>query len=247
MQEESNKTIESPQRLWWLAKNGQAEGPLSHQEISDALKSNRICSADYAYSAGERAWKPLSDWNEFESGAEDSALKVPPAPPVQSYRIEPLFTNERLPSMANGICIYTLLISPCLWCLYVVSQIISGTTLGESAPLVGVEALAMFFEMLASMAVTVSLFIGGMRLRALRRSGPTIIILSIVVATAALILLIFCLIMLMAMSDQNNFASKTVAVELIDYFVFIIALCEGAFMVTTLFWLRRNERFLPLS
>jgi len=34
---------------------------------------------------------------------------------------------------------------------------------------------------------------------------------------------------------------------LIDYFVFIVALCEGAFLLTSLFWLRRNARYLPLS
>ena len=166
MHEESNKTIESSQSQWWLAKKGEAEGPLSHQEISDALKSNRISSVDYAYSSAAKEWKPLSNWDELETGTEESALQSPPAPPVESYRIEPLITNPRLPSMANWICIYTLLISPCLWCLYTVSQMTSGTILGENAPLVGVEALAMFIEMLASMAVTVSLFIGGMRLKA---------------------------------------------------------------------------------
>ena len=149
--------------------------------------------------------------------------------------------------MANWICIYTLLISPCLWCLYTVSQIISGTILGENAPLVSVETLAMFIEMLVSMSVTVSLFIGGMRLRALHRSGPTIFLLSIVVATAAHLLLFLCTIVIITMTDQNTFASKTVAVDLIDYFVFIVALCEGVFLLTTLFWLRRNERFLPLA
>ncbi|WP_299469163.1 GYF domain-containing protein [uncultured Gimesia sp.] len=247
MHEESNKTIESPQSLWWLAKNAQAEGPLSQQEVCDALKSNHVSSTDYAYSTEERAWKPLSDWNEFESGTENSGLESPPAPPVECYRIDPLFTNDRLPPMANWICIYTLLISPWLWFFYAVSQMTSGTVLAENAPLMGVEALAMLIGILASLAVTVSLFIGGMRLRALRRSGPTIIILSIVVATAVLLLLIFCLIVLMAMSDQSNLASKTVAVELIDYFVGIVGLCEAAFMVTALLWLRRNERFLPLS
>ncbi|HAH46341.1 MAG TPA: hypothetical protein DCM07_16105, partial [Planctomycetaceae bacterium] len=80
MHEESNKTIESPQSQWWLAKNGEAEGPLSHQEIADDLQSNRISLADYAYSSAEKEWKPLSNWDEFETGAEESALQSPPAP-----------------------------------------------------------------------------------------------------------------------------------------------------------------------
>ncbi|WP_417377900.1 DUF4339 domain-containing protein [Gimesia sp.] len=247
MHEESNKTIECPQSQWWLAKNGEAEGPLSHQEISDALKANRISSVDYAYSSAEKQWKPLSNWDEFETGAEESALQHPPTLPVDSYHIEPLITNPRLPAMANWICIYTLQISPWLWCLYTASEMISGTTLDENAPLVGVEALAMFVTILVSLGVTISLFIGGARLRALSRSGPTIIMLSIVFAIAVHLLLFLGMMVVITMTDQNNFASKTVAVELIDFFVGIVGLCESAFLLTAFFWLRRNARYLPLS
>ncbi|WP_417385366.1 DUF4339 domain-containing protein [Gimesia sp.] len=247
MHDESNQTIESPPSQWWLAKNGEAEGPLSHQEISDALKSNRIRSADYAYSSDEKEWKPLSACSEFESGTEESALRSPPAPPVESYPIEPLFTNPRLPAMANWICIYSLQISPWLWCLYTVSEMISGGLLAENASLAGVEVLTMFVNTLVSLAVTISLFIGGARLRTLSRSGPNIFIISIVFATAVHLLLFLCTIAIISMTDQNSFVSKTVAVELIEYFIFIVALCEGAFLLTSLFWLRRNARFLPLS
>ena len=247
MHEESNKSIESTQGRWWLAKNGQAEGPLSQQEVCDALKANNVSSTDYAYSTEERAWKPLSDWNEFESGTENSGLESPPAPPVESYRIDPLFTNDRLPPMANWICIYTLLISPWLWFFYAVSDMTSGPAFVENSPLAGVEALAMFVGMLTSLVITVALFIGGMRLRALRRSGTTIIILSIVVAVAVQVLMLFGVILLLAMSDPIHYVTKTVAVELIDFFAVIVGLCEVAFMVTALLWLRHNERFLPLS
>lgn len=247
MHEESHKTIESCPGHWWLAKNGEAEGPLSHQEISDALKSKRVSSADYAYSSDQKEWKPLAVWSEFESGTEESALQPPPAPPLDSYYLEPLFTNPRLPTMANWICIYTLQISPWLWCLYTVSEVLSGTALNEKAPLMGVEALAMIISILVSLGVTFSLFIGGIRLRALSRLGSNIIILSIVVATAAHLLLILGMMGIGLMADQNDFASKSVSVELIDYFVLIVALCEGAFMLTSLFWLRRNARFLPLT
>tara|TARA_R110002167_G_scaffold146607_2_gene338071 strand:+ start:10965 stop:11702 length:738 start_codon:yes stop_codon:yes gene_type:complete len=245
MHEENNKTIESPQSQWWLAKNGGVEGPLSHQDISDALKSNRIRSADYAYSSDEKEWKPLSAWSEFDS--EKSAVQSPPVPPVESYPIEPLITNPRLPAMANWICIYTLQISPWLWCLYTISQMTYGTVLAENPPLMGVEALAIFVSMLASLGVTISLFIGGVRLRALSRSGPNTIILSIVAATAINLLLFLWAMGIVAIVDQSHFASKTVAAELIDYFVGIVGICEWSFMLTSLFWLRRNARFLPLS
>jgi hypothetical protein len=124
---------------------------------------------------------------------------------------------------------------------------ISGTTLGENAPLMGVEALAMMIGMLVSLGVTISLFIGGARLRALSRSGPNIIILSIVVATAVHLLLFLGMMVVIVMTDQNSFASKTVAVDLIDYFVGLVGICESAFLLTAFFWLRRNARFLPLS
>ena len=247
MHEENNKTMESPPSQWWLAKNGMAEGPLSHQQIRDALQSSKISSADFAYSSDSKEWKPLSAWSEFVSGSEEATLQSPPAPPVESCPIEPLITNPRLPAMANWICIYTLQISPWLWCFYVVSQMTYGTVLDEKDPLMGLEAFAMFVSMLVSLGVTISLFIGGARLRALSRSGPNIIILSIVVATAVHLLLSLWGIGIIAMADQSNFASKTVAVELINYFEVIVELCEWAFLLTTLFWLRRNAQFLPLS
>ncbi|QGQ24638.1 DUF4339 domain-containing protein [Gimesia benthica] len=247
MHEENNKTIENPPSQWWLAKHGVAEGPLSHQEICDALQSNKISLADYAHSSNEKEWKPLTAWSEFDSGTEEAGLQSPPAPPVESYPTDPLITNPRLPAMANWICIYTLQIAPWLWFLYVISQMTYGTVLDEKDPLMGVEALAMFISMLVSLGVTISLFIGGARLRALSRSGPNIIILSIVVATAVHLLLSLWGIGIIAMADQSNFASKTVAVELINYFVVIVELCEWAFLLTTLFWLRRNAHFLPLT
>ncbi|WP_278465721.1 hypothetical protein [Gimesia maris] len=247
MHEENNKTMESPQSQWWLAKNGMAEGPLSHQHIRDSLQSNKISLADYAYSSDSKEWKPLSAWNTFEPDTVDAALQFPPAPPLESYPTDPLITNPRLPLMANWICIYSLLVSPWLWCFYVVSQMTYGTVLDEKDPLMGVEAFAMFISMLVSLGVTISLFIGGARLRALSRSGPNIIILSIVVATAVHLLLSLWGIGIIAMADQSNFASKTVAVELINYFVVIVELCEWAFLLTTLFWLRRNAQFLRLS
>jgi predicted permease len=247
MHEESNKTIESPQSQWWLAKNGVAEVPLSHQEICDALQSNKISLADYVYSSDTKEWKPLSAWNTFEPGNVDAALQSPPAPPLESYPTDPLVTNPRLPAMANWICIYTLLVSPWLWWFYVVSDLTSGLTFVENAPLAGMEALAMFVGMLTSLFITVALFIGGMRLRALRRSGTTIIILSIVVAVAVQVLMLFGVLLLLAMSDPIHYATKTVAVELIDFLAVIVGLCEAAFMVTALLWLRRNERSLPLT
>ncbi|MFH1301246.1 MAG: GYF domain-containing protein [Planctomycetota bacterium] len=239
--------MESNPGRWWLAKNGQAEGPLSQQQVCDALKSNKVSSADYVFSASERVWKPLFEWSEFESGTENSVLESPPAPPVESYRIAPSFTNDRLPPMANWICIYALQISPWLWFFYTISQMTYGTVLDEKAPLMGIEALAIFVSMLASLGVTISMFIGGARLRALNSSGPNIIILSIVAATAVNLLLFLWAMVIIAMADQSHFASKTVAAELIDYFVGIVGICEWAFMLTTLFWLRRNARFLPLS
>ena len=137
--------------------------------------------------------------------------------------------------------------SPWLWWFYTVSDLTSGLVFVENSPPAGLDALAMFVGMLTSLVITVALFIGGMRLRALRRSGITIIILSIVVAVAVQVLMLFGVILLFAMSDPSHFATKSVAVELIDYFVVVVGLCEATFMVTALLWLRRNERYLPLT
>ncbi len=247
MHEESHKTIESRPGQWWLAKNGEAEGPLSHQEIRDALKSNRISSADYAYSSDEKEWKPLAAWCEFESGTEESAPQLPPAPPVESYSIKPFLTHPRLPPMANSICIYTLLISPWLWFFYFISLLHTGTALNENASLVGVEALFLFVNLFVSMVATMSLFIGGLRFRSLHRSGPTIIVYSIVATLGIQILLFLCIFALATFTEQSDFTQQTVAVELINFLSGIVGMCELTFMVVAVLWLRRNARYLPLS
>lgn len=247
MHEESHKTIEIRPGQWWLAKNGEAEGPLSHQEISDALKSNRIKTADYAYSSDQKEWKPLAAWSEFESVNEDSAPQLPPAPPVESYSIKPFLTHPRLPPMANSICIYTLLISPWLWCFYFISLLHTGTALNENASLAGVEALFLFVNLFVSLVATVSLFIGGLRFRSLQRSGPTIIVYTITATLVIQVFLFLCMFALAAFTEQSDFIQQTAAVEMINYLSVIVGICELIFMIMVVLWFRRNARYLPLS
>jgi hypothetical protein len=147
---------------WWIANRGVADGPYSEMYIVTALKMHLIQPTTLACPVGAQQWKPVSDCPEF---AEIAAAVPPPFPPaLPGHPLDvrlPLVTNPALPKMANWISVYCIAVTPILWAF----NNLSGMTyfdFGVLGPLV-------------STAMTALLIVGGLRFRALRPSGRTII------------------------------------------------------------------------
>lgn len=232
---------------WWLAKNGKVEGPLSHAQLAEDLKAKRIEFSTYLCPVGLSEWRPLKDWSDLASLVDKSETDAPPEPPVESYLIEPLLTNNRLPKLANWICVYAILLSPALWVHSLASTLLGGSTFKASSNLFGVEAVLSIVYLLISLILTSCLFIGGLKLRSLQKSGGTIIMGS--VAAYFIFWVLFCLLALIMISaaNESELSQSSVAQDLISYFSLIIGLGELLFLITTFLWLRRNSRFLPLD
>ncbi|TWT59711.1 DUF4339 domain-containing protein [Rubinisphaera italica] len=72
-----------PKQDWWLARNGQSEGPYSSAYIELQLASGTIKPRDLICQVGEQHWQPISTVSAFQAAhpAADPT-KSPPLPPT---------------------------------------------------------------------------------------------------------------------------------------------------------------------
>lgn len=222
------------EKKWWIANRGVADGPYSETYIVTALNMRLIQPTTLACPVGAQQWKPVSDCSEF---AEIAAAVPPPLPPaLPSHPLDvrlPLLTNPALPKMANWISIYCIAVTPLLW----VFNNLSGMTyfdFGVLGPLV-------------STAVTALLIFGGLRFRALRPSGRTMI------KTAFCIDLgIFALSMLSVLLSTSSRTDPGVApsqaqnpipeISPVTVLARLIGLGSYSFELIGLIWLHRQGR-----
>jgi hypothetical protein len=232
----------SAEKQWWVAIRQQAEGPYVTDQVSASLRTGAIPPDAHACLVGTRRWAPLSDWPEF---AEVASLAPPPLPPSAELANSHPLTNRRLPSMANWICVYCIALRPVICALGIVAAIMSGGS-GVSGHLTAEDVLGLLVFAVPAMATTIAMVLGGVRLRNLRESGPTLIKAAIW-ASLGCFALAFALSVLLAMTSHNtqqapNAASATTGAEL---FVLLVYLLELVFQILGLIWLHRHGKSLP--
>jgi hypothetical protein len=222
------------EKKWWVAIDGAAKGPFDATYIITAVKSGLILPTALACLVGGQEWRPLSDWAEFEAIAVAVPPPLPAALPGHPLDVRlPLLTNPALPKMANWISIYCIAVTPILWAF----NNLSGMTyfdFGVVGPLV-------------STALTVFLIVGGLRFRALRPSGRTMI------KTAFCIDLgIFALSMLSVLLSTSSRTDPGIApgqaenpipeISLVTLLARLIGLGTYSFELIGLIWLHRQGR-----
>lgn len=121
---------------------------------------------------------------------------------------------------------------------------VTGTTGSEDPDVAPIGFFVDALDALKSLAATVLLFIGGMRLRRLRASGARIIRIALWIAIVAgsAFFAAEMAISMVAKSDPE----MPLALILIALGYALVALCEFAFMILALVWLTKYERELPL-
>ncbi|MGH7137181.1 MAG: serine/threonine-protein kinase, partial [Pirellulales bacterium] len=154
-----------------------------------------------------------------------------------------LILNPGLPKMAQWICTYGLLISPVLFVLQLASLLVF--TLDENFYDIAGELL----DLPLSLLVVVLLFVGGLKLRDLRRDGVTWLKAGFAVQTAWLPLYLVVWTIWMALDPEV--AAALVGLDQPgngrDFInLSLVFLCYG-FGVFALVWLIRNARLLPLT
>jgi hypothetical protein len=155
--------------------------------------------------------------------------------------------------MANWICIYCIAVSPVLWFVEHMSCVVTGITDGD--PNFATAGLMLdILDALKSLAATILLAIGGMRLRRLRASGATLIRTALWIAFIGGAILVALYIVggiVIAMGEgyaeaATDGTQQSAAAELLSFALMVVGFGELLFMVTALVWLTRHERELPL-
>lgn len=229
---------------WWLSTQGKAEGPYSKSYVLAALMTNSIPAATYACPIGGTEWKLISDWPTFVEAVGSIPVVALPNPASQDD--SPL-TNPRLPTVANWICIYAIVVSPALWVFATLSSFASGFSYREESRLFPIECLLTLLSVFVSFILTLLVMYGGLQLRSLRPIGPTIIK-AVILTNLAIGFLIFAIAIGFALvASENDLAASTPAGEVISFFSIFIALVDMAFEIMAVIWLFRNSKVLPLS
>jgi uncharacterized membrane protein YhaH (DUF805 family) len=151
--------------------------------------------------------------------------------------------------MANWICSYCIAVSPVLWLIQNMSCCVTGLTFHENSEFLWLEIMLHVIGSAISLAVTIMLAIGGLRLRDRKRSGIRLVTTAIwaALAAGAVSLIAWVLLFTIAsMSEADQFAEQNTAAEIIAFGLFVVGICELAFMVVSLVWLNRNKNKLEL-
>jgi len=242
----SSKPNEGGNRMWWLSTDDKPEGPFPEDSIRERLRARQIPPAALVCPVGGQEWKLIGDWPEFMAAAS-VAQSTGPSPPLAAGVMDSPVTNRQLPPMANWICIYSLVVLPVYWLVSNLSCGVTGFTFKEDSDFFVLELLGHLVSWVASLGIAITLFLGGLRLRALRRSGSTLLRIGIWIDMAYCLLGILVVSATGIIAGQEAVAEKTPAADVVDFFLMIVAILTFAFEIVALIWLHKNSRFLPLQ
>lgn len=260
-----------PQR-WWLNLNGQVDGPRSQAYVAVALQNGQLTPMTPACPVGGNQWQPLQIWPEFQPQQQSAAPPVPPPPvpppppisaanpfafdqyptagqrPVTATN-DRLVTNARLPAMANAMCVYTLVLAPIYWGIGFVSTF---SVLNQPHPSdadLTFFLFDLFVEAPVSLAVTVTLFLAGLRLRNLRGSSIRWLKIGLWGNLVWVVVRVLLLVFITAVIGANGgFEDDSSSGDMGSSI--LLLLCGGAgviFEIATLVWLSGNAASLPLN
>lgn len=244
---------------WWLALDGKAEGPYAKEYILSLLGQKQVALTTPACVAGATDWQPLASWPIFAVAGPTSAppplpppfLPTSPNPSAFAGAAEPVLTNPLLPQMANWICIYCIAVSPILWFVQHMSCVVTGMSGSDDPDLATIGLVFDILNALKSLAATILLAIGGMRLKRLRASGATLIRASLWFALigGAIVVALYFVGAGIATANSDSATAGTEqnpAAELLTFGLVVLGFGEMLFMAVALVWLTRHERELPL-
>jgi hypothetical protein len=202
---------------------------------------------------GGQEWKPVGDWPALAAAVAPTAPTMQPVLPQATVSaIAPVLTNPLLPSMANWICAYAILLSPFLWVVQNFSCCVTfSSPYGEGSGFDEAHVALAALDWLSALGVVILLFVGGIRLKALRRSGVSILKAALwgSLGRVAVILLGHIVLGVIAgvfAAPPVETTSSTTAQELISFASVILGVAELAFQIVALIWLHRNTPNLPL-
>lgn len=237
------------QAPWWVTVNHQPVGPLNHADVVARVHAGEFGAATVACQVGKQQWTALAALPEFSWLFPANTHRTMIGPAADSSR---LLTNAALPVMANCICLYCLLASPIMLVLGWIDALASSSTFHDQSIFRLIEFLANFAYEVIGLAATVFLLIGGLHLRRLQRSAPSLVITGLVVDLVNGVLAIcfwFGINFLATASGGDHFrptANEPDAGTLFSLVLLPFCLAFFVFEINALIWMIRNRKSLPL-
>jgi hypothetical protein len=185
-------------------------------------------------SAGEMG-TTVEHLTEAGAGVRSSATPPPSATPVGDF----IFCHPRLPRMAQFITVFALVVVPALWFIGLMTM---DTTPHPNAYAEFVQVMTRLVTFWGELLTTVLIFIGGWKLRALRKSGPRLLSVALWINMVLIAIVIGGLILIENLDRTGEGADKPMpAGEAV-----LGALQFGAliFQIIALVWLHRNRKVL---
>jgi hypothetical protein len=105
----------APESRWWVAADGEPQGPFSVAYISAALDSGRLAKDTLVCPVGGNAWRQADEWPHLIN-ARGSRVRSPDV--ASAPAAAPSLT---LPLMGIALAWYAIAVQPALFLLYVVS------------------------------------------------------------------------------------------------------------------------------
>ncbi len=233
--ESSEPPEAASEERWWLAIRGVAEGPYTAGYITIALRTRSVAAETPACQVGTQEWKPLTNWEAFGLNPAPS----PPPVPLQFGSETPNdnpFISPALPSMVNWLWGYCVIWRPAVSIFALLNWAYSPA----------IVLLAPSTSLLA----TAALVTGGVLLRYRRKSGVTIIQVTLWIALAVTVLFVLGALLSIATAGppetsgvpaQPGAQTQSAAGPL----MVLLWLLELGFQVPAVIWLHRNGSSLP--
>jgi hypothetical protein len=237
----------NPEKKWWLAIHGVAEGPYTAGYILASLRARTIGPETQACPVGAQEWKPLANLAEF---SRSQPLPPPPPPPPPPPSIpgssDPGHSivsigDPRLPKMADCICAYCILWRPLVSLFALVNWAWSPAIVVLAPP--------------TSLLATGAFVTGGILFRNRRKDGLTIIRLTVwaCLGVTVLFFLGFVFAASAAMGSDSAMPMESGARPQsgtgagAGALMPLIWIFDLAFQIATIVWLRRHADALPFS
>jgi hypothetical protein len=233
---ESSEPLETtPEKRWWLAIRGVAEGPYTAGYITVSLRTRSLAPDTPACLVGTQEWKAITNWETF--GLSPSPLPPPVPPPLaNSTPNDNPFINPALPSMANWLWVYCVIWRPVVSIFALLNW--------PYSPAIVVLAPS------TSLLATAAFVTGGVLLRKRRKSGVTIIQVTLWIALAVTVLFVLGALLSIAnagspeksgVPSQSGAPTQSGAGPL----MILLWLLELGFQVPAVVWLHRHGSSLP--
>ena len=187
--------------------------------------------------------RPAVQTQSRSGGATASpAVAFAAAPTVD--KAKGVLTNLQLPSMANWICVYAIIVSPLLWMFWNASCLASLPSKNVAVPADGLSLLLEFVGVFVNLAATVILVIGGLRLRDLRLSGVKFLKIGLWVSLgwSAVELVVGLPLAMMGSESESNPAEMVLLA-----FQLPLGLAALVFEIVAIIWLYKHSKELPLA